>query len=131
MIEFERHQRRAFLSRSVYLLRLPTAVILVTILFFAGLGEVARAQDSSRHIELGDLSLEELLNIRVKTASMRQQKLADAPATSVVITRTEIQERGYTHLGEILRDLPSIDAYGNFSESFKAQFTIRGHSGNN
>ena len=100
------------------------------ILSFVGFGEVPRSDDK-RAVELGSLSLEELMNIRVETASMRQQSLSDAPATSVVITRSEIQERGYVHLGEILRDLPSVDSYGNFSELFEAQFTIRGHAGNN
>src|SRR5687767_15780408 len=100
------------------------------ILSFVGFGEVTRSDDK-RDLDLGSLSLEELMNIRVETASMRQQSLSDAPATSVVITRSEIRERGYVHLGEILRDLPSVDSYGNFSELFEAQFTIRGHAGNN
>jgi outer membrane receptor protein involved in Fe transport len=119
------------MSRLASLLRSITLFVLAVGLAAAALGETARAQEVRPSIDLTEMSLEDLLNVRVRTASMRQQKLAETPATSMVITRSQIQERGYVHLGDILRDLPSIDSYSNFSESFEGQFTIRGHAGNN
>ena len=57
------------------------------------INEVAGAQDSGRHgRDLTGLSLEELLSIHVKTASMRQQKLSEAPATSVVSPATKFEK---------------------------------------
>jgi outer membrane receptor protein involved in Fe transport len=119
------------MSRLVNLTGSSKLAIFTLSLMFVLHAAAAHAQEARGPSELEDLSLDQLLNIRVKTASMRQQSLFDAPATSVVITRAQIRDGGYVHLGDILRDLPSVDSYGNFSESFEAQFTIRGHAGNN
>jgi outer membrane receptor for ferrienterochelin and colicins len=115
----------------IYASRRTRLTLFAISLAFGASNQVARAQEGGSTADLANMSLEELMNIRVKTASMRQQTVTETPATSLVITRIQIQERGYTHLGDILRDLPSVDSYGNFSESFASQFTIRGHAGNN
>ena len=68
------------------------------------------AQDSLRPIEnLLDLSLEELMDIKVTTATRTSQKIAEAPATMNVITAKQIKERGYQQLEDALRDIPGID----------------------
>lgn len=56
-----------------------------------------------------DLSLEELMNIKVVTATGFVQTALEAPATITVITKQQIQERGYEQLEEALRDVPGID----------------------
>jgi iron complex outermembrane receptor protein len=47
--------------------------------------------------------------ITIETASGTAESLLDAPATMVVITAEEIKQRGYTHLSEVLMDLPGFD----------------------
>ena len=70
-------------------------------------GESAKKSNIKNLVEL---SLEELLQISVvKTASGLEETLADAPATMVIITAEDIQNRGYTDLVEILADLPGFD----------------------
>ncbi|HXG57920.1 MAG TPA: TonB-dependent receptor [Thermoanaerobaculia bacterium] len=66
----------------------------------------AFAQEENR---LESLSLEELMNVPVVTASNISERLSEAPATVIVITRQEIRERGYTDISEILDDLPGMD----------------------
>ncbi len=69
------------------------------------------AQDDSIPIvdSLTQLSLEQLMNIKVITASGFMQTSDEAPATIQVITAKEIQERGYEQLQDALRDVPGID----------------------
>lgn len=56
-----------------------------------------------------DLSLEELLNVKVITASGYLQKTSEAPSTIQVITAKQISERGYEELKDALRDIRGID----------------------
>ena len=55
------------------------------------------------------LSLEQLMNIKVVTASGFPQTTAQAPSTITVISARQIQERGYEQLEDALRDVPGID----------------------
>jgi len=59
--------------------------------------------------KLLDLSLEQLMNIRVVTASGYLQTVTEAPSTITVITAKQIEERGYEQLEDALRDVPGID----------------------
>ena len=58
--------------------------------------------------KLLELSLEELLNTQVVTASKTPQRLSEVPATVRVITAEQIKERGYLTLEEALSDLPGF-----------------------
>ncbi len=70
-----------------------------------------RAQtDSIPGVErLLGLSMEELMNIKVVTASGYLQTTSEAPSTITVITERQIAERGYEQLEDALRDIPGID----------------------
>jgi outer membrane receptor for ferrienterochelin and colicins len=65
---------------------------------------------------LMNLTLDELMNVEITSASNSPERLPEAPATVIVITREEIDRRGYTELSQILDDLPGMDvtrAYGS------------------
>jgi outer membrane receptor for ferrienterochelin and colicins len=80
-------------------------IILTSILHF-----ISPAQDTSLGVEnLLTLTLEELMDVKVTTATRTLQKIADAPATMNVITARQIKERGYQQLEDALRDIPGID----------------------
>jgi iron complex outermembrane receptor protein len=71
-------------------------------LFFLGVGTTTFAQtDSVRN----DLSLEELMNIDITTATKTSGKLDQAPAVLDVITGEQIRQRGYQHLAQVLNDI--------------------------
>jgi len=57
---------------------------------------------------LMDLSLEELLNIEVTTATKTAVKLSDVPAALTVITKQDIQKYGYRNLAEALARVPEV-----------------------
>ena len=56
-----------------------------------------------------NLSLEELMNVKVVTASGYSQTISEAPSTITVITAEQIAARGYEQLEDALRDIPGID----------------------
>ena len=63
------------------------------------------------------IDLLQLMNTPVISASKSAEKLSEAPATMIVISKTDIDRRGYTQFREILEDLPSFDnmtTYGDF-----------------
>ncbi|MDX1582488.1 MAG: TonB-dependent receptor, partial [Thermoanaerobaculia bacterium] len=76
-------------------------------------GFSAHAQTGSpRHVSgagFESLSLEELMSVRIVSASNLSEQLIRAPATVIVISRREIEERGYVRLSEILDDLPAME----------------------
>ena len=72
---------------------------------------ISRAQtDTLPSVEkLLRLSLEDLMDIKVVTASGYLQSTSEAPSTITVITAQQIVERGYEQLEDALRDVPGID----------------------
>jgi outer membrane receptor for ferrienterochelin and colicin len=80
--------------------------------------------------DLADLSLEELMNVRVTTASLASEKVSTAPATMKVVTRRQIQERGYRNLEDLMKDLPGFNIQDHQSPSDN-DVAVRGVTGNN
>src|SRR3990170_4623521 len=71
-----------------------------------------QAQDdlSEKMVSLKKLSIEELLNIEVVTASKSEQPVHEAPSTMSVVTSEQIVERGYEELDDAIRDIVGVDA---------------------
>lgn len=67
---------------------------------------------------LQQLSLEELMNVHVVSASNISEKLSEAPATVMVITAKELRDRGYTDLSEIFDDLPGMDVVRPYGATY-------------
>ncbi len=73
------------------------------------------------------LSLKELRSIKISTASKFEEKLSDAPATIIIITKNDIEQRGYAELSEMFDDLPGMDMarmwgdhyYKNYMRGFR------------
>jgi iron complex outermembrane receptor protein len=61
-------------------------------------------------VDIFQLSLSSLMNIKVTTASGIEESLSDAPAAMVVIEESDFKKRGYTNLVEVLADLPGFDS---------------------
>ncbi len=87
----------------------------------------------SENEDLFDLSLEQLLDLTVSSASGLEESLRDAPATMVIISALDIKQRGYTSLDEIILDLPGFDTsqtHGNgsitsYQRGYRTPFTQR------
>src|SRR6186713_3388411 len=58
--------------------------------------------------DLYDLSLEELMNVPIVSASKKDETLFDAPLSSYTITRSDIDKAGSTSIMEALRLAPGV-----------------------
>ena len=84
--------------------RIILPIVFLMVSFFA-----SGQQDTAAVSKLLNLSLEELMNIKVVTASGFMQTVSEAPSTITVITAQQIADRGYEQLEDALRDVPGID----------------------
>ncbi|WP_343859729.1 TonB-dependent receptor plug domain-containing protein [Fulvivirga kasyanovii] len=75
------------------------------------------AQDESAYTEqeLYDLSLEELLNVKVTTASKAEETVQDAPGIVSVVTANEIEAYGASNLAEVLDRVTGIYMTGSYT----------------
>lgn len=65
---------------------------------------------------LSDLSLEDLLNINVTTASKREEKLRDAPGNITAYSSNDIEELGYYTLSDLANITPGYSSYTIYGE---------------
>src|ERR1700732_2838327 len=69
----------------------------------------AIAQESSGSRELGDLSIEELMNESVTSVSKREQKSSQVAAALFVISQEDIRHSGALNIPDLLRMVPGLD----------------------
>lgn len=67
------------------------------------------AQDDA-DLDFASMSLEDLLNVEVVTASKQAESINDAPAVVSTISAREIRQFGGTHLIDVLERLPAMQA---------------------
>src|SRR5580700_4398532 len=71
----------------------------------------ALAQETPSSPSLTDLSIEELMSLRIESvygASGFKQKVTEAPASVTIITSDDIKKYGYRTLADILRNVPGF-----------------------
>lgn len=61
------------------------------------------AESGVQASNLGDMSLEDLMNVTVVTAGKKAEAISNTPASVFVITREDIERYGYRTLGQALR----------------------------
>jgi outer membrane receptor for ferrienterochelin and colicins len=84
-------------------------IILLSIVSGASFSSVyAQVQDSLKTEDVLNMSLEDLMSVKVVTASKTQQSIKDVAATVHVITAEQIRDRAYFTLEEALSDLPGF-----------------------
>ncbi len=77
--------------------------------------------------QIVDLSIEDLLNVKVTTASKKAQILSDTSAAVFVINHEDIKRSGATSIPEVLRLAPGVDVAR--INNRKWAVTIRGFNG--
>src|SRR5580658_1749377 len=60
-------------------------------------------------VDLGQATLEELMDITVTSVSRREQKLSQAAAAVFVINKEDIRRSGATNIPDLLRTVPGVD----------------------
>ena len=86
-----------------------TFSLLCLLMFFSVALSAQESDSTSAKKNLLKLSLKDLMNVDVVTASRKAQKFSEAPANVIVITHDMIEERGYQTLTEVFEDLPGFD----------------------
>lgn len=76
--------------------------------------------------ELFSLTLEELMNIKVITASKFVEDIKDIPASVVIVEREEIERLGYTTVQEILQSIPGLFMIDDYYWLGSVNFGVRG-----
>lgn len=85
-------------------LMLPAALVLVVSTPLAG-----HADEPMHDIDsILDMQIENLVGVKVTTASKVQESALDAPASVFVVTARDIRNFGYRTLGDILRSMPGL-----------------------
>ena len=81
--------------------------ILLTILLALGLSSLSAAQDETPDVFTMDL--EDLIALKVVSASLYEQTMTEAPSNITVVTADMIRRRGYRNLVEVCQDIPGFD----------------------
>jgi iron complex outermembrane receptor protein len=113
------------MKRHIYFTIITFLIIVCPVCIY----ENAIAQVDSVKISFLEMSLEELLNLEVVSASKISEKTSDAPATVHLITENQIKTRGYHNLEEVLEDIPGIEIQKKASVEYSNYFTFRGIDG--
>ena len=82
--------------------------LLSALLALPGLGATMAPQEPAPSPQAVH-DLLELMRTPVVSASRQSEPLSDAPATVIVLQRSDLEARGYTELSQILDDLPGMD----------------------
>ena len=89
----------------------------------AGFTPLLAQEAKPAELDTGLIDLLELLNTPVVSASKSAEKLSEAPATMIVISKKDIERRGYTQFLEILQDLPGFDIALTQGDTFVKAYT--------
>ncbi len=115
------HQRKDYLhpmTKTNDLFSFPTSFILISLLFLSTLfigpqdvihAQVLEANATESDNPLRQMSLEQLGNIEVTTASKAPEEVWKTPAAIYVITQEDIERSGATNIPEALRLAPGIE----------------------
>lgn len=87
------------------------------------------SQDKDTLPRLLNMSLEELMNVELSGASRYKQTSDKVTNTVIVITKKQIEERGYEDLSDLLKDIPGLNMVNNAGR-FGEYYTFRGIPGN-
>jgi outer membrane receptor protein involved in Fe transport len=90
---------------------------------------IARAEELSLDA-LKNLSLEQLADVKIVTASRAEESIGDTPSTVIVISKQQIQQRRYTNLIDLMQDLPGVEIQRGTRSSQYNNISFHGHISN-
>jgi len=96
------------------------------LIFFIFIRLNAQQPDTVSAQKLFDLSLEDLMNIEIVSATQKAQNITEAPSVITLITSTQIKERGYLSVAEALNSIAGIDI---IKDHYQPNAGIRGVNG--
>ena len=109
---------------------MKTYLLSLSVIFWIVASPMINAEETAEEEiidQLLELSLSDLLDIQITTASKTEENITDTPVTAVVITKRQIRERGYRNLLDLLKDLPGVDVHAFNHQVFLHTIAMRGH----
>jgi iron complex outermembrane receptor protein len=91
-------------------LKAPAIAVLLLLGFSAPLFAAATSgeQTDSKHQSIGDMSLEQLLDVKVTSAAKHEERVSTTAAAIYVISQDDIRRSGATSVPEVLRTVPGL-----------------------
>lgn len=88
----------------------------------------AYAQEDSdvTMMDISQMSLKELMNVKVVTASGFSEKVKDVPASVIIMTKDDICKLGYSNLQEILANIPGLYMIDDYYWLGSVNYGVRG-----
>lgn len=87
------------------------------------------AADSAGHYL--DMSLEQLMNVKVTSSTLTEENLRSVPASMTVYTRADIRRLGLKSLAELVNYVPGFQSYRSDASSLNYNISARGRSAGN
>jgi iron complex outermembrane recepter protein len=84
------------------------ACVLADFTLSAGVAAQSTGQKSQNPVDLTSISIEDLMNIQVTSASKKAESLSAAPAAIFVITGEDIRRGGFSSVPDALRTVPGL-----------------------
>lgn len=91
------------------------SVLTLFICLLCGIPQILIAQADQDLDKLFSISFEDLLTRKIATAGKKQEKVADIPASVVIVTRSQIEKYGFISLQEILENIPGLYAINDYA----------------
>jgi outer membrane receptor for ferrienterochelin and colicin len=85
-----------------------------------------QAPETEEVSELRELSLEELMEVKVVTATALAHSIGETPSTVYVFTEETLKRRGYTTLTQLLEDVPEFEIHYRAEPEWNELMTVRG-----
>lgn len=102
---------------------LTASVLSFLLINKAAFSQEVATNDSTNFL---DMSIEDLMNVKIVSASRKSEKVFEAPVTSFVISKQDIANSGVLSIAEALRLCPSVIVRENSTGSYDV--SIRGGS---
>ena len=99
---------------------------IVLCILFLGLCRTAFSASVNTMDELFNLSLEELVNIKITSATRHEESLDSVPASITIYSREQIRILGIDRLTTLMNFVPGFQSQRNDTASFTQTFSSRG-----
>ncbi len=78
-----------------------------------------------------DMSLEDLMNVKVTSSTLTEENLRSVPASMTVYTRADIRRLGFKTVAELVNYVPGFQSYRSDTSSLNRNISARGRSAGN
>lgn len=101
------------------------SILLKSVIFFATAVIFILVPSNAQEDDYLNMSLEDLLDVEIKTASKKSESIEDAPGIVSLITRAEIEQMGARNILDVLERVPGIFSISSYILPHNA-ISIRG-----